>query len=1202
MSTHAVSRRVIVFPALLLVALSGATGPSGAMWAQGLTEPFISEFLAFNDARTPDEDREFSDWLEIHNPLDAPVAMAGWALTDSPDQLQHWLFPDVTIGPKGFLTVFCSGKNRVVPTKNLHTNFRLEGSGEFLALVKPDGITIASQFTPKYVDQVPDYSYGPQHPLDRTVLLAGDGTGRYLVPVDANLALTWTATDFDAAAWTEGQAGFGFDANAAPALLPFIKTDLSTAMRTKSSTVYLRFAFEVADPNAFDLLQLQMRYKDGFVAYVNGREVARARAPASVAFNSRSATARPLADAVFWESFMVRDAKTTLRAGANVLAIHGLNDTAASPDFLVQCEVAGVKVGEAALGRLRYFETPTPGFPNGDGFEKISVEPLFLAEGGTFTTDFDLQITSAVPGAEIRYTMDGKTPDRGSTQYTGPITVSSTRTIKARLFEPGKLPSLVSSETYVKVDAKVLAVKSKVPIVVINTLGKAFNDSTQTPAHVMIFERGDNGEAALADEPQFSGIGAFKIRGSSTGGAAKASWSLEFRDADGQDLDVTVLGLPTQSDYVMHAPYEFDRALIRNPIMYDLSLAVGQWAARSRFVEVYLNTKANAVVLPADYYGVYSFMEKIKRDKNRVDVEELLPTDNAEPEVSGGYMLKIDRLDPGDAGINAAGQTMGLVYPKERGEISAAQKAWITKYFNDFGRALNGAQFANPETGYAKYVGVDSWIDHHLLNVLAKNVDALRLSAYFYKPRGGKIEFGPIWDFDRSIDSTDGRDDDPRSWNGTGDGTPFFTYPWWQRLFADPAFTDRYRARWRALRKDELATVTVDGMIEAMRQELDGPAQRNFGRWTISSAAQWPREMDKVKTWLKARSEWIDLQYIVSPVLSHKGGRVTAPFSLTIEADGLEILYTLTGADPRAAGNKAHADAIVYTGPIEITKNTAVKARSRVGATNWSTQMAQGAYVTDPPALAVTEIHFQPAAAALHEFVEIFNFGDKPVALAGAALTQAVTFAFPTTVEPIQPGERIVVVGNTAEFVARYGDGVKIVGQFTGTFADGGETLTFTGPALEPIATVAFQGLWYPEAAGGGYSLTLRDPKSDPATWSSKDAWDVSVELGGSPGKADVGTKGRRLPGDVTQDGRLSVSDAIGVLRFLFAGAGAALPCGDGSAADAGNVALLSVNGDAAVDVADAVYLLDHLFRAGPGPTSGNACVRISGCAEACTR
>ena len=221
---------------------------------------------------------------------------------------------------------------------------------------------------------------------------------------------------------------------------------------------------------------------------------------------------------------------------------------------------------------------------------------------------------------------------------------------------------------------------------------------------------------------------------------------------------------------------------------------------------MYLNSNDDTVSA-SDYVGLYIFMEKIKRGEDRVNVEELEPWDSTEPRISGGYMLKIDRPDPGDHGFRTArgnptygDGTLCYVDPKES-EITTAQSAWIRGYLDAFENALYGPNFADPETGYAKYIDVDCFIDHNLLNMLAMNVDALRLSTYMYKPRDGKLEMGPLWDFDRALDSTDGRDDNAQSWHGTGDGTDYLKYVWWDRLFQDTNFWQKYIDRWYVLRK-----------------------------------------------------------------------------------------------------------------------------------------------------------------------------------------------------------------------------------------------------------------------------------------------------------------------------------------------------------------------------------------------------------------
>lgn len=119
----------------------------------------ITEFMAINSNGLIDEDGERSDWIELYNNTDNVINLAGWYLTDNSLRLKEWQFPAITLPKGAFLVVYASGKNRIDPTKNLHTNFKLSGSGEFLAICEPD-TTISHAYSPLYPAQQQDVSYG----------------------------------------------------------------------------------------------------------------------------------------------------------------------------------------------------------------------------------------------------------------------------------------------------------------------------------------------------------------------------------------------------------------------------------------------------------------------------------------------------------------------------------------------------------------------------------------------------------------------------------------------------------------------------------------------------------------------------------------------------------------------------------------------------------------------------------------------------------------------------------------------------------------------------------------------------------------------------------------------------------------------------------------------------------------------------------
>jgi hypothetical protein len=141
----------------------------------------ISEFMARNTDGLDDEDGDEEDWIEIHNAGTVTVNLAGWSLTDTTNNFRKWIFPSVTLAPDAYLIVFASNKNRNVG--ELHTNFRLAEEGEYLGLIKPDGVTVASEFHPTFPIQAPNISYGLRGSTSQEVLLSQGAPARAMVPL-----------------------------------------------------------------------------------------------------------------------------------------------------------------------------------------------------------------------------------------------------------------------------------------------------------------------------------------------------------------------------------------------------------------------------------------------------------------------------------------------------------------------------------------------------------------------------------------------------------------------------------------------------------------------------------------------------------------------------------------------------------------------------------------------------------------------------------------------------------------------------------------------------------------------------------------------------------------------------------------------------------------------------------------------------------
>lgn len=1193
---------------------------AGRIYAQGL---LITEFQAFNETTLADEDREYPDWLEIFNAGDTAVNLDGYYLTDSIEDLAKWQFPAVTMEPGRFLIVFASGKDRRNPNSELHTNFSIErNGGEILVLITPDGSTVVSGYT-EIPEQIEDASFGMATDSTFSVPLGEEAPVRAIVPVGAVLGDLWRNPDFDDSGWVAGTSGVGFEGSSSAGYDPLIGTDLQEGMYRINATAYIRYEFEVANPGVLDLLTLEMKYDDGFAAFLNGEWVASANSevPANLTWDSDASRSHSDRLAVEYEEFDISEKISSLRAGRNVLAIHGQNTSTTSNDFLISPRIRAVEVGEIRPEVRQYFDAPSPGAPNNQGFAEVSEKPSFSLESGAYTGSPSVELSTESENAVIRYTTNGSVPDSSSTVYSQPIVVSGAIEISARSFEPAKLPSPARRETYLLLHSSVSNFSSNIPVVVVNTFGRPISDSW-TEGYALIVEPGENGRTRMADEPHYIGKTAFKRRGSSTGGRQKLSFNFEVRNSEGEDKDVEIFGFPEESDYIMYGPYNFDRALMRNALIYELSNQCGRWAARSRFVECYLHTRSGAIS-SASYWGVYVFMEKIKRNSGRVDIAKITQQDNTAPEVSGGYIMKIDRLDPGDGGLNGAGgQRLGWVEPKER-EKTNQQAAWLASFCNSMRSSLNPNTIIDND---GQYIDVGSWIDHHILNVYPKNVDAFRLSGYMFKDRDGPMQMGPIWDYDRTMGcADDGRSADPVSWNG---GTQYFQFGWYSPLFANvpptgsSAWARAYRMRWSRLRGGPLSNDNVLGIIDEWGALLNESATRNFNKWggVRPRFGSFQGEVNHLKNWLARRGDWMDSQFPVpvpAPEFEPGGGLVDSgsQVEIRISSPDASIYYTLDGSDPRSGNNPA-ASAVLYGGPITITENTVINTRARFEQSVWSSLITE-TYVTSIPALSITEFMYNPPepmpfedpndefSRTNMEFIEIKNVGDEEVQLAGVRFARGVTFDFNTAlVDTLGPGQVGVIVNEPAAFIARYGENALLLGEYRGSLSNRSEIIQLRGPLDQPIFEFRYDAAWHPSTNGNGYSMVNVNRDAPVESLGEAASWRPSELPLGTPGAHPGGEPepagGLQRGGDLDQDGGLGITDAVILLRFLFQANDLQLPCGENGLEDEGNNALLDNDGSGVVNITDAVHMLSFLFQGGGPPALGTECVRIEGCPDAC--
>ena len=251
----------------------------------------IAEVMTTNDQTLKDEDGSYSDWLEIYNAGQATVDLTGWHLTDQINDRTQWTFEGGSLDPGESLLVFASGKDRRVPGQQLHTNFRLS-EGEYLALFQPDGRTASDEYLalpPQYAD----VSYGVGQQLVGRTLLDEGSAARAWFPASGAQdlpAATWTASDFNDASWSAFTLGLGYDDDPADGdFNPLIHANGNVAqMQGQTASAYVRSEFEIPGDvmPTYRSLDLNINYDDGFVAYLNGQEIARVNAPETLAWDS----------------------------------------------------------------------------------------------------------------------------------------------------------------------------------------------------------------------------------------------------------------------------------------------------------------------------------------------------------------------------------------------------------------------------------------------------------------------------------------------------------------------------------------------------------------------------------------------------------------------------------------------------------------------------------------------------------------------------------------------------------------------------------------------------------------------------------------------------------------------------------------------------------------------------------------------------
>lgn len=576
-----------------------------------------------------------------------------------------------------------------------------------------------------------------------------------LSPEATEPAPDWRTLAFDDSGWLQGAGGFGYEDDDDATLIPDVMS------------VFMRKKFTVVDKTKIEDGIVSVDYDDGFIAYLNGTEIARANMTGTFPPYTQSASAIVEPEPTTPLSFTV--SKETLQSllveGENVLAVQVHNGSISSSDVSSNVYLS-VGINDASFT----YQTP----------------PDWFAAPFVFTS-------------------------------------------------------------------------SDLPIIIINTGGQGIPDDPKIRATMSVIDNGPGNRNNINDPyNNYNGYMDIETRGESSQMFDKKSYSLETVDAAGESLNVELLGFPAENDWILYAPYT-DKTMMRNEITFKLSRDMGRYASRTRACEVVLN---------GDYQGVYTLMEKIKVDKNRVDIATLNPDEISGDDLTGGYVLRVDKWDENDYPSWQSGGIDFQYFDPGGEDLVTQQRDYIRAFIGSVNSSISSTSFKDPETGYQKYIDVPSFIDNMLISELGLNVDGYRYSTYMYKDKdsnGGKLVLGPLWDFNLAygnVDYNDAVEQPAGGWLYND-----FRMFWFAQLMSDPAFQNKMKTRWDSLRYDELSNTRITFLIDSMAASLSESQVRNYERWPILGTYVWPNqyigntyaeEVAWFKNWIITRANWMD--------------------------------------------------------------------------------------------------------------------------------------------------------------------------------------------------------------------------------------------------------------------------------------------------------------------------------------------------------
>jgi CotH protein/lamin tail-like protein len=1118
----------------------------------------ISEFMAVNANTIDDQDGDASDWIELFNAGDQAQSLDDWSLTDNEFDPDKWIFPDgLTLGAGQRMLIFASDKDRDDPADELHTNFKLSGNGEYLALIDDGGDPVTEFNT--YPAQAADFSYGYESGYGQLFTFIEEGdTARSWAATNSSVDSVWRNRTWDDSGWQSGPMGVGYERSSG--YESYIGTDVETQAYDITSSVYIRMHFNVADASAVAQLQLAMRYDDGFVAYINGTEVARANAGGTINYQSAATQIHDDSEAVIFEELDISAYAGALVNGDNVLAIHGLNVPASSSDLLLQAELTGSSSGEISEN-LVYFDSPTPGLDNGTGIQEMGpiIRDVTQPEGHV-ADDANIAIV-----ATVTESIDPVDPTQTYLHYR----VGYGSTTDVRMYDDGahgdgaagdgiygaSIPAAVSDpgemvRWYVTAEdtsGREMRAPILVPINPVNNEGgpEYFGTVVADPSvtsDMGILEwfcaspsaantRGGT-RSSLFFGGEFYDNVFTRVRGGSTAGQANPSHKFDMNSGYHFRYDPS----ESRSEEFNLNTMVSDKSYIRQILSWDLFRDSDSEANNVFPLRVEQN---------GQFYAVETFIEQTDRDfirRNGYDDNGVLYK-----AVGNGGGLQADRLDPPD-----------VEKKTHKEETSHQDLKDAVDAFWAYGGSGENYMFDN--------WNMASLINYMAVKALIQDTDHGHKNIYLYFDRSDTEEWMLFpWDHDLVW----GRTQTPSVFSDTISTSVAYDWPWNRVISAvwgrgHPKAAQMFFARLRTLVDKYLNDTTfmdnrIAELLGQMQPEIDMTYDRWYDPWSWGEDQSISHAISLLQdTFIPQRASYFNNLSSLPDTVTVSPGDVEIvaidadPVSGNQNEEYIEIENT-TGHAIDVSGWRIESDRLNYTfrggtvitgyssmfvspdkvafrdratGPGDGQMNFLVghhhQYLNNTGGTvrlydadNVQADLMSYSGTASPVQsfLRVTEVMYNPADASPQEiaagytdrddfeFVELRNYGGTTLNLEGTAFTNGISHTFDNV--QVAAGGYVVLARNPDAFQVRYPDYTGYLGEYSGSLDNAGEQLLLQDSGWDIFVDFTYndQGDWPALADGAGASLQPINPfmdLADPANWTS------SSEFGGSPGADPV--------------------------------------------------------------------------------------------------